>query len=54
MLKFLVMKDMILNIKKNNSFRFRYDYTCIENLINRFEETDKILDEFLDLKISDI
>ena len=44
------MKDMILNIKK----KAIADYTTIENQLIDLKKQIKILDEFLDLKISDM
>jgi len=49
------MKDMILNIKKNAiALDLDADYTTIENQLIDLKKQIKILDEFLDLKISDM
>lgn len=49
------MKDMILNIKKKAIvLDLDADYTTIENQLIDLKKQIKILDEFLDLKISDI
>lgn len=53
--KILVMKDMILNIKKKAiALDLDADYTTIENQLIDLKKQIKILDEFLDLKISDM
>ena len=53
--KILVMKDMILNIKKKAiALDLDADYTNIENQLIDLKKQIKILDEFLDLKISDM
>lgn len=49
------MKDMILNIKKKAiALDLDADYTTIENELIDLKQQIKILDEFLDLKISDM
>lgn len=49
------MKDMILNIKKKAiALDLDSDYTSIENQLIDLKKQIKILDEFLDLKISDM
>lgn len=49
------MKDMILNIKKKAiGLDSDADYTNIENQLIDLKRQIKILDEFLDLKISDV
>lgn len=49
------MKDMILNIKKNAiALDLDADYISIENQLIDLKKQIKILDEFLDLKISDM
>ena len=49
------MKDMILNIKKKAiALDLDADYTTIENQLIDLNKKIKILDEFLDLKISDM
>ena len=49
------MKDMILNIKKNAiALDLDADYTTIENQLIDLKKQIKTLDEFLDLKISDM
>lgn len=49
------MKDMILNVKKKAiALDFDADYTSIENQLIDLKKQIKILDEFLDLKISDM
>jgi hypothetical protein len=49
------MKDMILNIKKNAiALDLDADYISIENQLIDLKKEIKILDEFLDLKISDM
>lgn len=49
------MKDMILNIKKKAiGLDLDADYTNIENQLIDLKRQIKILDEFLDLKISDV
>ena len=49
------MKDMILNInKKSIALDLDADYISIENQLIDLKKQIKILDEFLDLKISDM
>lgn len=49
------MKDMILNIKKKAiALDLDADYPTIENQLIDLKKQIKILDEFLDLKISDM
>lgn len=49
------MKDMILNIKKKAiDLDLDADYISIENQLIDLKKQIKILDEFLDLKISDM
>lgn len=49
------MKDMILNIKKKAIvLDLDADYTTIENQLIDLKKQIKTLDEFLDLKISDM
>lgn len=49
------MKDMILNIKKKAiALDLDADYTTIENQLIDLKQQIKILDEFLDFKISDV
>jgi hypothetical protein len=49
------MKDMILNIKKKAiALDLDADYTTIENQLIDLKQQIKILDEFLNLKISDM
>lgn len=49
------MKDMILNIKKKAiALDLDTDYISIENQLIDLKKQIKILDEFLDLKISDM
>lgn len=49
------MKDMILNIKRNAiALDLDADYISIENQLIDLKKQIKILDEFLDLKISDM
>lgn len=49
------MKDMILNIKKKAiTLDLDADYISIENQLIDLKKQIKILDEFLDLKISDM
>lgn len=49
------MKDMILNIKKKAIvLDLDADYISIENQLIDLKKQIKILDEFLDLKISDM
>lgn len=49
------MKDMILNIKREAiALDLDADYISIENQLIDLKKQIKILDEFLDLKISDM
>lgn len=49
------MKDMILNVKKKAiALDLDADYTSIENQLIDLKKQIKILDEFLDFKISDM
>lgn len=49
------MKDMILNVKKKAiALDLDANYTSIENQLIDLKKQIKILDEFLDLKISDM
>lgn len=49
------MKDMILNIKKKAiALDLDADYTTIENQLIDLKKQIKILDEFLEIKISDM
>lgn len=49
------MKDMILNIKRKAiALDLDADYISIENQLIDLKKQIKILDEFLDLKISDM